>query len=533
MSALDPIVLAFARRDEGGEPWPEPLDLFEAPFATDTGLRAEHLPEAIGPFVFDTAARLGVDPAGVGVVALVALASVIDDEYRIQPKRLDDSWTESARVWGAIVGDPSVLKSPVVAACTRPIDRLEAQAREHHVEDGRRHKADLAQWKKDGADEAEKPRAPRRKRWLVEGTTVEALTEILRDDDAATFEAPANKVLVRQDELSEWVGSMDRYRSGGSGSSDRGAYLRLYNGGSYTMDRIGRGYIPMSSWSACIVGGIQPDPLRRIATQSHDDGLLQRFMLIVPGPCVEGEDRRADRAATDRYARLFPALAAQHPAKDARPFTLAEDAHQHREAINQLARSAMLWPDITSRVKAALGKWSGLFPRLLLTFHMIEQVDAHLSGEVMSPLSPVVAESTARRVAAFMEDILLPHLLRAEAITGDSDGTGHARWIAGLILSQGFTRITGRDISRAYKPLRPPEQRRTLNETMAALEMVGWVRAEVPDNPARQVAAWEVNPAVATTFAERARTERETRRRNQAAVAESIRAKAAKKGARS
>ena len=45
-------------------------------------------------------------------------------------------------------------------------------------------------------------------------TTMEALTEVLRDDPQATQRAPAKKVLIRQDEMSEWVASFDRYRSG-------------------------------------------------------------------------------------------------------------------------------------------------------------------------------------------------------------------------------------------------------------------------------------------------------------------------------
>jgi hypothetical protein len=36
-------------------------------------LKREHLPEAITPFVFDTAARMGVDPAAVALAAIVSL----------------------------------------------------------------------------------------------------------------------------------------------------------------------------------------------------------------------------------------------------------------------------------------------------------------------------------------------------------------------------------------------------------------------------------------------------------------------------
>ena len=90
--------------------WSEPLDfLADGDITGAPELRAEHLPEAIVPFVFDTAARMGVDPAAVALAALVALASVMDDNG-IQPKQDDTTWTENPRIWGAIVGDPSMLK---------------------------------------------------------------------------------------------------------------------------------------------------------------------------------------------------------------------------------------------------------------------------------------------------------------------------------------------------------------------------------------------------------------------------------------
>jgi hypothetical protein len=87
--------------------WPEPLDfLAEAELTGVPELRAEHLPDALASFVFDTAPRMGVDPAAVALAALVSCASVASDEWALQPKRRDTSWTENPRLWGAIVGDP-------------------------------------------------------------------------------------------------------------------------------------------------------------------------------------------------------------------------------------------------------------------------------------------------------------------------------------------------------------------------------------------------------------------------------------------
>jgi hypothetical protein len=43
----------------------------------------------------------------------------------VQPKRHDPTWTESARLWGAIVGDPSVKKSPAISKVTSSLRKLD------------------------------------------------------------------------------------------------------------------------------------------------------------------------------------------------------------------------------------------------------------------------------------------------------------------------------------------------------------------------------------------------------------------------
>ena len=72
--------------------------------------------------------------------------------------------------------------------------------------------------------------------------------------------APQGKVLVRADELAELIATMDDAKEG-KGPADRGAYLRLYNGGRFTVDRIIRGAFPVPNWSGCVLGGIQPEPI--------------------------------------------------------------------------------------------------------------------------------------------------------------------------------------------------------------------------------------------------------------------------------
>jgi len=502
---------------------PDPVDFLADPDLTGVPILTRgHVPDVIYDFAIDTAERMGVDPVSVALIGIVTCASVMDEEFRLQPKMHDTTWLEESRLWAGIVGDPSILKTPVIRACTRPIDRLDAAGREQHVADMATYQHNLKNWEEHEKDVDTKPSTPRMPRYLVESTTVEALSEVLRDDAGARYTAPAKRVLLRQDELGEWIASFDRYKAGGRGGSDRGAFLRLYNGGRHVVDRVGRGSFAIPNWSACIVGGIQPEVIQRIAHESADDGLLQRFILCVPVACGSGQDRAPDRSDLKRYDALFSALTVLHPqgvsncqghespSDQEMHVVLHADAHKHRIAIDSQARAVAALPDTSSRLRAAFGKWPGLFARLALALHLIEIADARAQGR-LPPTLNVVSIAVAAMTERFMRDILLPHTLRADAVMFASVQTGHARWIASYILAHGCTRITRRDVVQSYGALRASEHRRVLLEVMESLVTVGWLEPEEGRIPGRDPTAWLVNPAVHTLFAERAKVEKDRR----------------------
>jgi hypothetical protein len=122
-----------------------------------------------------------------------------------------------------------------------------------------------------------------------------------------------------------------------------------------------------------------------------------------------------------------------------------------------------------------------------------------------------------------MEEIVLPHLLRADALMFQSTQTNHARWIAGFILAKGKSRIAVRDVVANYRELRAPEALKELHASMEGLVSMGWLQAEEPSNPSRQPTAWTVNPMVLARLAERGAQERDRRKRAQEEVAELIR----------
>jgi hypothetical protein len=429
--------------------WPYPVDfLTSADRATPT-LRPDHLPDALWPFVTDTAERMGVDPVSVALGCLTSCATVISEQWQIQPKRYDYGWLEGARLWAAILGPPSILKTPIIRACTRAIDKLEIAARQEHKELMATYDERLAEWEAGSKDDP-RPSKPQVGRWVVEDSTVEAISEVLRGDDDGEMSAPSGKIMVRQDEMSEFFARLDRYNLG-KGGGDRGTYLRLYNGGRSNIDRIGRGSFVIPSWAATFLGGIQPGPLQQIARAAVEDGLLQRFFFAVPSSQAIGVDRCPNKHAIDRYERLFPILARYFPAKhpetgDPQPVLFHEDAQQHRLEIEASARALAALPDTSPRLHAAFGKWPGQFSRLALTFHLIEIADQGASlPDQARPFVGIVREATARRAAAFMMDIILPHLLLAEAIMFSSTQSTHARWIAGYILSHRCDVITSRE----------------------------------------------------------------------------------------
>src|SRR5262245_27923059 len=69
------------------------------------------LPSIIEDFAREQGETMGADPAGLAVAALTVCAAAIPDRIQLQVKRYS-YWTEATRLWVALVGDPSTMKTP-------------------------------------------------------------------------------------------------------------------------------------------------------------------------------------------------------------------------------------------------------------------------------------------------------------------------------------------------------------------------------------------------------------------------------------
>ena len=161
---------------------------------------------------------------------------------------------------------------PIIAAAVWPLAKLDAELVRNYL-------FELRQWEQLDKDEKKTEPKPVQKRLRLEDTTIEAAQEALAGSP--------NGVLLVQDELSGFFGSLDKY----SGTAkNRSFWLQSYNGGQYAISRIVRGVGLVPNLSVCMLGGIEPDVIRQLAAESQDDGFLQRMMVVVLRPAGIGLD---------------------------------------------------------------------------------------------------------------------------------------------------------------------------------------------------------------------------------------------------
>jgi hypothetical protein len=325
------------------------------------------LPDPVGPFVAEAAARLSTDPVLVAFPMLAAVAATIGNRRRIE---LWPGWQEPPVLWLAAVAAPGSMKTPAA-------DKALQFIRERQHEAFLAHGAAVAEWEAEkrehdrasrrrDADAGPPPERPTAERVLVDDTTIEALAPILQANPAG--------VLVARDELSGWF-DFDRY-SGGKGGGEVGRWLSCYGAGRMTVDRKLSGTFYVPSAAVSIVGTIQGKVLARVAGSRHvENGLLQRFILAGPPRRMkEIPSGDVDFATVAAVRAVFATLAAIQPAEDGSPKALdlePEAAEVWRAFWHEHAETQFKAGD--GPVAEMLSKAEAWGARLALVCHMIRQ----------------------------------------------------------------------------------------------------------------------------------------------------------------
>ncbi|MCX2696187.1 DUF3987 domain-containing protein [Ochrobactrum chromiisoli] len=392
--------------------FPEPIDIWSE--TTSPSMPINVFPEVIEEFARARGDQMGVDPGGIAMACLTICAAAIPDNLTLKMK-VHESWKESARIWTMIVGDPSTRKSPIIKVASAPLMKIEADLQQDN-------RLAMKQWMGLSKDEQKGRSKPIEKRIATEDSSPEKVGEILSHNE--------NGLALIDDELSGWFARMEKYAGAKGSGADRAFWLKSFGGGHYSVDRIGRGSIWVPNISITLLGGIQPDPLTKIAKDLTDDGLLQRMFCIMLAP--SGIDRDEPSAVGenvygDLISRLYD-LRTKYMA--GKCFKFSADAQCLRSDLAAKHHEMELnWSRINKRIATHIGKFDGLFGRLALLIHIVEHIyDTVLPNEV--------SLKTACKAQSLLHDYLFMHAIALHFnVLGASDMQDAVLDAAGSILT--------------------------------------------------------------------------------------------------
>lgn len=451
-------------------------------------------PKVIEDYAMENAIAMGADAAGFAMSALAACSAAISDEFKLAPRVWDQRWKECARIWVVLIGKPSTKKSPILSRTAGPLKEID---RNLAIQANRA----LQDWQ-DGGKEGPQPTSPR---LILEDATVEAAQE--------KFRTSPDGLLVLQDELSGFFGRIEKY---GGGSADRAFWLQSYNGGSYSIDRIGRGSILIDNLSATMLGGVQPEALRSIADGADDDGLIQRVIPVMLRRAQKPERRDAGQSAT-AYEKLIYRLRNLRGGDfwKGQPIVFDDEAQEIAEQFgDDMHDRVAAFEDIHSKLSSHMGKFDGMFSRLCLILHCIEACgDCSGEGEIDGKgvkLPPRITAEIARRARTLIEGFIMQHSLAFYiGLLGMSDGDKIVKDVASAILAHKMEVITGSALIRTVRTFRKANeyQREEVLRTLCAL---GWLEPLNTANGAKPEhgAKWQVDETVHGKFEAKARDER-------------------------
>jgi hypothetical protein len=176
------------------------------------------------------------------------------------------------------------------------------------------------------------------------------------------------------------------------------------------------------------------------------------------------------------------------------PYRFSDAALALREELERKHLDLMSVELINRKLAAHIGKYDGLFARLCLLWHMVEA----------NPGS-VIEEETARRVARFMHEFLLPHAFAFYAgVLGLCDDHERLTAVAGYILAKNLNVVTNRTLANSIRSTRGLTRFET-DKVFEQLDALGWISPA--SGKSVRVTRWAVNPEVHRLFADRAKQE--------------------------
>jgi hypothetical protein len=473
--------------------WPElqdPWGEFQLPqFPLDT------LPPEIADYCEAMSKQSGFDAGAYGFTMLCSLSGIIDHRARLDM----GPFKVPPFLWGGLVDKSGGGKSPILSAGMRFVDEINQEVckRGHQEQlDYENEQAGLP--KKDRGQDK-----PPIRRLIVGDITTEKIAEALQGTPSG--------VICMYDEITEFIGRMDAYSSGGAGK-DRSVYLKAWDGKFVTIDRVSKS-IMIDNYSVGIIAGMQPEKLGELFRKSggSSDGLYQRFLMYQMREPVEvNYFQKADYSSHDRCRALFNKIynKTKNGAYSEQKFELSEPAMQIAQDFHNNCRAYGIKSG-SERFAEHLNKLPGILGRIALTLHIAR-------SESVSHVSDIIPENVTkdalRLLKTFVNHSMHIYTYLDEKLN-HSDGLYKSACEA--ILSKGWTVFSWSDLTRNATYWRSSEER----DCQRAIDMLieaGWIHDVTPPiEPGRKgrrsAGKYMVNPRAHKEFqphAVRIRSER-------------------------
>jgi len=339
----------------------------------------EVLPSALAAFVREAAAALPCPPDLIAVPLLVFLGAAIGMSRVLEVK---SNWTESARIYAAVVARSGTKKSPALALAAKPFSDRQAQLQseyEHAIAPG-----EVTEEALRNADDKGQPLPP--KQVLTTDSTVEALAVLLQQN--------LRGLIMVCDELVGWAKSMNQYRQGKG--ADRQAWLSFWSGALVAVNRKSSSApIILPRPFVNVVGGLPPDILKDLCDEGgREDGFIQRILFSFP---EEVELRWTEAAVSDEalkgYQTVIDQLWQLEASSDEFGCPIPNIVHftpdgrlAFVEWVNQLF-SELNEGSFPPQLRGAFAKMEGYCARLALILHLSRYVCREADSEAVDAFS--------------------------------------------------------------------------------------------------------------------------------------------------
>ncbi|TXN36897.1 DUF3987 domain-containing protein [Flagellimonas hymeniacidonis] len=247
------------------------------------GFPIDVFPDCIQKLIENARTTVLFNPDYFSAGILSTVATSMGSAYSLN----NGSFSVMSILWLTIVGRRGTAKTHPLSKAKEPLENQDSKSYLNYREELKVSKSST------GIDDTRKPTF---KKFLLDDFTIEKLVELLSFNERG--------VMIFQDELLKWVNEFDKYRGKGG---DQQAYLKLWNGSIYSVDRKSSDAIRIENPCVNILGGMQTELLKTLATNRTSDGFLDRFLFVIPeNPkprLFTGE--RLDTALFENYCRII------------------------------------------------------------------------------------------------------------------------------------------------------------------------------------------------------------------------------------